>query len=241
MLRGRPGVLEQLRLADGAQGFATAWNGPMPSPDRSAHSSGSISPAPCPIGHQSPTRRVLGRCSSPTHGAVWTGSRQPWSSPSRGVAVGDQADAGRAVQGRQGRKGCSIRLRSRRSSTACSRRGFCGPGKTRRGETGSTGGWRSGTYARPCCGRCSSSSPIPAARGRWVWSRCQPLRLARPPRPKRGRTACVRRRSADRLQFGSSSYSSVYPASPKSSMPVSSSSASGSSGSGRNSKSSRSV
>ena len=66
----------------------------------------------------------------------------------------------------------SVRRWSKRSSTASSPHGCCGPDKHPRQSAHSIGARRSGICAPRCCGRCFSSSPTPAVCNRWVSSRC---------------------------------------------------------------------
>ena len=80
-----------------------------------------------------------------------------------GGAFGAGRSPGRPLRGRQGRALSSTRPWCRRCSTASSPPGCCGRGNCRRRRDGSTGMRPYGICVRRCCGRCSSSFPIPDA------------------------------------------------------------------------------
>ena len=111
-------------------------------------------------------------CWHPTRGTGWRGSRRratrrrsercgwPWR---RRWGCASRASVARPS---------SAPRWCRPSSTASSPPGCSGRGRRRHPPAPSTGAQPSGTSARLCCGRSSSSCPIPAGWSHWDWSRC---------------------------------------------------------------------
>ena len=149
-----------------------SWRSRAPSPTASARGwantcCASSRTAPC-----WPSPGTSPGCWPLTPATAWRGSRPPatrrrWP-PCAGRWKRRWASGSRASAARPS----SAPPWCKRSSTASSPPGCSGRGRRRRPRARSTGARPSGTCARRCCGRCSSSFPIPAACNPLAWSRC---------------------------------------------------------------------
>ena len=132
----------------------------------------STSPAPSPTPPPLPSRGTSPGFSHPTPETAWhasrpTATRHRWRQSARRWKR-PSASNSRATAAPHS----SVRRWSKRSSTASSPHGCCGPDKHPRQSAHSIGARRSGICAPRCCGRCFSSSPTPAVCNRWASSRC---------------------------------------------------------------------